>query len=625
MCGIFGIINQEIDKNVAFMCLNRMEHRGPDGWGLYQEPGVTLGHRRLSILDLSDNGKQPMAYANGRYIITFNGEIYNFIEIRRELEQEGFEFKSNSDTEVILAAYLKWGVDCQNHFNGMWAFAIWDKKERTLFMSRDRFGVKPLYYVNFSNSSIGFASEMKSLVPLIKNPTINYELIKSNYFLGYEATEECLIKEIRRLPAGHYLYLTNKGIKIKRWWNTLDHLPRISTDYNEQVEIFQDLFMDACKIRMRSDVTLGTALSGGLDSSATICAMSHIAKRNVVEEERVNVDCQHAFVATFPGTTLDESMYAKQVTDYLGINSTFIDINPQKFVGRLEDYLYLFEEIHSTTPIPMMVTYETIKQSGVTVTLDGHGADEMFGGYAFDFFNAFPDTKGNLEKVNMILSTYSDIFPHDEGNLGMNSVEGKYNIYSDYMKNYQRQKFFHKLSNYKCIDSRHEKWKKMDNFNQILYMRTHQDILPTLLRNYDRYSMAGSVEIRMPFMDYRIVTLAFALQWESKLRKGYSKAIIRDAMSSFMPQSIVSRKTKIGFNTPLVEWMQGEMKEYFEDIITSTDFSNSNLINPKKIREDILRVINGGEKVKFADAERAWTAIAPYLWEKAFFKVACQY
>ena len=179
MCGIFGIINQEIDKNVAFMCLNRMEHRGPDGWGLYQEPGVTLGHRRLSILDLSDNGKQPMAYANGRYIITFNGEIYNFIEIRRELEQEGFEFKSNSDTEVILAAYLKWGVDCQNRFNGMWAFAIWDKKERTLFMSRDRFGVKPLYYVNFSNSSIGFASEMKSLVPLIKNPTINYELIKA--------------------------------------------------------------------------------------------------------------------------------------------------------------------------------------------------------------------------------------------------------------------------------------------------------------------------------------------------------------------------------------------------------------------------------------------------------------
>lgn len=618
MCGIFGAINTKINIDTAKKCLDTIAHRGPDSEGIWQEDGVTLGQRRLAILDLSDKGKQPMEYANGRYILVYNGEIYNFIEIRDELIDFGYSFVSDADSEVILAAYDKWGANCVNRFNGMWAFLLWDRKEQKLFMSRDRFGVKPLYYtaLNENENSYAFGSEMKAIMPLIKEPHVNREIVTDpKRIVYYESTDQCVISEIKRFPAGCNGFIDENGLRIERFYNTLDHTIDVPCSYEEQVEMMRELFLDACKIRMRSDVEIGTALSGGLDSSATICAMAHLSKNS---SDRMSNDWQHAYVATFPGTTMDESMYARQVTDYLGINSTFVEIDPLKAIHRLDDFVYKFEDVYLTSPIPMMLLYGALRENGTIVTIDGHGADELFGGYTFDFIHALDDAKTKEER-DMILTAYIDSFPHDDSNIGLNASKNK--TYFNYIKRKFKDKVRSaSLASYMNVRAASDpRYKNLDSLNKILYASSHETILPTLLRNYDRYSMANSIEIRMPFMDYRVVEFAMSIGFRSKLHGGFSKSIVRDAMAPYMPESIAYRKTKIGFNTPIVEWMQGPLKEYFIDNINSASFTNSSYINQDKVKTEILNVINN-DKATFADGEKAWSDFYPYLWEQNFLK-----
>ena len=386
MCGIFGYIGN-LERITAERCLNTLTHRGPDGWGLWSNEGITLGHRRLAILDLSENGHQPMSFGAGRYWITFNGEVYNFLEIRTELEAKGHVFRTESDTEVILAAYSEWGESCQLRFNGMWAFAIWDTVERRLFLSRDRFGKKPLFYTELPNGDFAFASEMKALLPLLPRVEADQQLIKRmtvRSSFAYEATERCLIKGIKRFLAGHCGLVKNGQLEAHRWWNTLDHLPSVPDSYEEQVEVMRELLLDACRLRMRSDVTIGTALSGGLDSSSVLSALARINGMRG-GEARLSNDWQHAFVASFPGTPLDEVRFAQRMAGHVGVNAEILPIDPTRYIGELQRLLYLYEDITITSPIPFMSLYGRIKQSGVTVTIDGHGADELFGGYETDW------------------------------------------------------------------------------------------------------------------------------------------------------------------------------------------------------------------------------------------------
>ncbi len=619
MCGIFGVYNKKIDRELADYCVDRMTHRGPDGRGVWQGNLVTLGHRRLSILDLSENGAQPMSYGDGRYVLTFNGEIFNFIEIRKELSGLGYEFASDSDSEVLLAAFIEWGEKCLNKFNGMFAFLIYDRVLDRLFAARDRFGVKPLYYtfLNEERTAVAFGSEMKVLTPLMREVKANRVLVTdSSRMVFYESTSECVIEGIYRFPAGSFCYVDKCNFTVKQWWNTLDNLIELPNSYEEQVEMFRELFLDAVKLRMRSDVSIGTALSGGLDSSATICSMAHLAKAD--SDIRMNKDWQHAFVATFPGTTMDESEYARRVTDYLGINSTFVEINPLNALNLLDDYIYLFEDVYLTSPIPMMLLYGALRENNTLVTIDGHGADELFGGYTFDFIKALHDA-GNKAERDMILTAYIDSFPKDASNMALRN-RSKGALYLKFMKREFKDKLRSGREEYKKVRAVGDKrYQKMDTLNKILYASSHETILPTLLRNYDRYSLANGVEIRMPFMDYRIVSFAMSLPWQSKLHGGYSKAIVRDALSPYMPKEIAYRKTKIGFNTPIVEWMQGALKEYFEDVIASSEFINCEFINSKETAAKVKSVIYN-ENATFAEGEQAWSALYPYLWEKNVLK-----
>lgn len=603
--------------------MQRLKHRGPDGEGIYHEPEgkISLGHRRLSIIDLSEKADQPMWSHDLRYAIIFNGEIYNFTEIRLELEAKGAKFNSDSDTEVILEAYRIWAERALLKFNGMWAMAIWDTQEQRLFMSRDRFGKKPLFYT-YTTGGLVFASEMKALYPYLPSlkPAAHFNWC-ATHLMSYESTEQCLVEGIYRFPAGSFAYLSSdkRQVSPQRFWETKAHLQAVPHRYEEQVEVFRSLFLDSCRIRMRADVPIGTALSGGLDSSATICSMAEIGRS--LSEVRVSKEWQHAFVATFPGTFLDESKYAVQVTDFLQIPYTLVEVSGAISPEMLLDQLYMQEELYLTSPSPMMQLYAGVRSAGVRVTLDGHGADELFCGYGEDLYRAFDDAGADVGLILGLLETRNGLravegsgFQHDRAGL------------KEYWA-YQQKRHGGSLGALKWIIRSILGLKEQEiaeigqwgQLNSYLYELVHQTILPTLLRNYDRYSMSAGVEIRMPFMDYRLVTFLFSLPWQSKIRKGYTKALVRDALKDFMPPEIAFRKSKIGFNTPIVDWMKGPWKEWLKDIVHSDTFSHCQLIDPDPVKKQVLEVIaqpNPG----FLQGEQAWKSLSPYLWQEAIHK-----
>lgn len=619
MCGIFGYLGN-VDKQLALHCTHLMTHRGPDDFGIWCREDITLGHRRLSILDVSNLGRQPMTDETKRYQVVYNGEIYNFLEIKDELTAAGYTFHTETDTEVVLKSFIHWGADCFLKFNGMWSLLIWDDALKKLFLCRDRFGKKPLFYVKLANGDFAFASEMKALLPLLPVVEINHEILGRGdfHFFQYESTEQCLIKGIKRFPAGHYGWTREGDIEIIKWWNTLDHLPDIADSHEERVEQLRSLFLDACRLRMRSDVPIGTALSGGLDSSAVITCMSHIAQQKT-GYSRIGDDWQHAFVASFAGTPLDETVYARMVTDHININPLIIQVDPEKVIDRLYHYLYLFEELYLTSPIPFMMTYSSVKKHGVSVTLDGHGADELFGGYSFDFLYALLDAlkEKDFLAIDNIYNMYCDSVP-DDATQFTRPKNKKLFLAKWYL--FQGSRLVLKRdSRFKEKYGKDARWKKFDHLTKRLFSATHDTILPTLLRNYDRYSMANGVEIRMPFMDHRIVSFAFALPWWEKVRVGYSKSIVRDAVAPFMPQEIAYRKTKIGFNSPMTNWLKGSLRDYFLDIIHSKSFDESELIDSPKVKSNIKEIINS-DNATFSAGERVWSMITPYLWHEAFVK-----
>lgn len=614
MCGIAGVYNSHIDQGLFRNCLDRMSYRGPDDCGIWHDNMCMLGHRRLSIIDISEKGHQPMASNDGRYILTYNGEIYNYVELRRELKSCGYKFLGNSDSEVVLYAFIEWREKCLAKFNGMWAFAIYDTKEKKLFLARDRFGVKPLFYTTVQNG-LTFASEMKALIPMLEHVTPNEGLVgRKSKILCYESTEKTLINEIKRLPAGYYAWAIGDSFVMNKWWDTLSSLIEVPSDYDSQVEMFRELFLDACRLRMRSDVPIGTALSGGLDSSSTICSMNEIVKKNDYSSDK---DYRHAFAAVFPSTKLDESYYSDVVADYIGIPYEKVIIDPQKAINDMERDIYRFEEIYYTCPSPMIQLYAALRKGNVLVTLDGHGADELFGGYENDILYALPDTDDASETA-LVMDTWYQAFPDGWIHGSASAVKNK--VRFRFMLEYYAKKILNIPGHggYKGNCERDDFY-RLDSLERCLYNQTHLETLPTLLRNYDHYSMANGVEIRMPFLDHRIVSFAFSIGWRSKLHEYYTKSIIRDAMRGIVPEEVLTRRTKIGFNAPVVEWVKGPWREWITDTVRSSDFLNCSLIDSGKVIGDLRKVIESN-RYEWDLGIDIWVAINTYLWEKVLLR-----
>lgn len=606
MCGILGCL-PAVDEPAFKRALNLLAHRGPDGEGVWKDADsrVMLGHRRLAILDTSAAAAQPFHYQH--VVITFNGCIYNYLELKKELEQKGHRFTTTSDTEVLAASYLEWGTDCVHHFNGMWAFGIWDQKEQSLFLSRDRFGEKPLYYTQLADNTFCFASEMKALAPLMDRfePADDFNWLVENY-MDYEATDRCLIKGIERLQPGYSLICKDGRLNYINYWYTLQNIRETPDKYEDQVAQFRELLDDAIKLRLRSDVPLGCSLSGGLDSSV-VTALADANFQAGRDKFRPT-----AFTATFEGSVVDELKYAKILTGERGMQQQIVAVDAEAALAKLADDIWYLEDVYRNPPSPMMRLYEGYRKQKTYVSLEGHGPDELFSGYGNFVMLAMLDAGLDLKQLEEITAVYEGMIPEDNG-----MVKRKKGGLLGYLRTQLWYKGQKAGQTWEGDSQKAVLEEKLGVFNAGLYRLFHQQSFPTLMRNYDRYAMHAGVEVRMPFTDHRLVSFCFGLPWQSKIGHGYSKRILRDATRDVLPDSIVNRKSKVGFQTPTVEWFKGPWKTYLEDMLNSSDFRQT--AGSGQVLSQFQALMKNN-KATVDDADQFWLKISPYLWRQHFLK-----
>jgi asparagine synthase (glutamine-hydrolysing) len=646
MCGITGIWfsdNQKSAKNAIEKFNRAIAHRGPDGEGYYydENQNLALGHRRLSILDLSDLGKQPMSALEDRFQITYNGEVFNFLEIRKELAYLGWKFQSETDSEVILKAYIEWGKNAFHKFNGMWAFAIWDAQEKELLLCRDRFGIKPLFFVN-KPPLFAFASEtiaFKHLSGFKRSLNQNNVAAQLQNFTALEARGLSLFNDIYQLPAGHFLIKKmSSPAKTFRWWSTRENLPHPPRNIEKQAQEFRALFEDSCRLRLRSDVPVATALSGGLDSSS-VYSMLQSSRAKSDLWERTPANWQKAFCAIFPDTSVDELDFARQVvTQFQGDLSTINALNNTDLESDILKSVQLFDNFY-ITPINIIgQIYRCMRKEGYVVSMDGHGVDEMLFGYNADVLELYKTAMLQGDKIyaEEVADTYVNLFPPNEHPSVRESLKGiplgskplqkvkalvkgslnKWGIYKVQKSNSFdiKDSWLKPSTNSLNLKSPYLKAENpgTNPYFNLMYCQFHSGILPVILRNFDRASMQHGVEIRMPFMDYRIVSFAMALPQTSKLNQGFSKFIVREAMKGVLPESIRTRTFKMSIQAPMHNWLTGPLKSFSMDAIKSQDFLNSDIWNGKGIAEAVEWKFKE-DTWNFEDSAKLWHYLNAYL------------
>ncbi|MFK4601454.1 MULTISPECIES: asparagine synthase (glutamine-hydrolyzing) [Bradyrhizobium] len=602
MCGIAGIVNlrgSAVEPDDISRLTGLIAHRGPFGQGTWfsADRSLAFGHRRLAIIDPGEGGYQPMRSADGRHVIVFNGEIYNFLELRRELEAQGVVFRSQSDTEVILAAWQAWREDMLPRFNGMWALAIFDTATGELFLARDRFGIKPLLYA-VSPERFIFASEQRALVRSgLIDASVDVEVARRLLLdaFGIEGSERTLFRQVRRLQGGHCMWLRQGKVSVRRWWRTVDHLPPVPGTEAERIARFRELFQDAVALRMRSDVPIGTCLSGGFDSSAVICTMAAHEKAGM--GPRDSTAWRHAFVATFPGALNDERPMAEEAAAWAEVAPTFLEIGQADALMDLDQILDDLDDVYIALPSAIWLIYRQLRRQDVTVSLDGHGADELMGGYlqqgqalAFRIRNAAEDfasrsalARRSVDVLRMLALKRRGVY-FLRG--GLRDLPASLPLVAE-------------------DDVLPREW---GGLNRRLYRMFHSTVLPTILRNFDRLSMAHGVEVRMPFMDWRLVTYTMALPESSKSSEGYTKAVARRAMANLMPESIRTARRKVGFNSPMPEWLNGPLAGWTADLLDRKVPAFAELVDEAALRTTVSR-LTASKSWDWEAVGRIW----PYL------------
>ncbi len=603
MCGICGF-NWNDEKLCSDMA-DALKHRGPDDEGFYFNENISLGHRRLSIIDLK-TGHQPIYNEDKTICIIYNGEIYNYLELRKDLEIK-HKFYTNTDTEVILHAYEEWGKNCLNKFNGMWAFCIYDKNKNILFLARDRFGIKPLYYY-FKNNEFIFASEIKAIlrhdIERVPNELLIFDYLMYNIV---DHTNETFFKGINKIPKGHFAVfdIKNNKLNIERYWTL-----KLSQEDNLGDERkIKDLFLDSVRLRLRSDVPVGSCLSGGIDSSSIVCTLS-----KMIDNKNINT-----FSAIFPGEDIDESEHIKTVIERTGVRANFTTPSGKELMKDIIKFVYHQEE--PLTGPGVYTQFRVMKlahEKRLKVLLDGQGADELLAGYKYFFGYYFKE----LLKNGKISTLIREVVPYYKKHRRFYEVgmmlylflpysfkrymfqrENRY-VNNHFMREYQKKSTYLK----DFIDSK--------SLNDSL-LKHFEYKLGHLLNWEDKNSMAFSIETRLPFLDYRFVKYLFSLPSSSKIKNGETKAIFRKAMKGILPYRILQRQDKLGFATPEDEWIKiPKVSEFVRDIINSKRFKERGYFNAnyiKKMFEDTDK-----EGVVWSNSKLIWKVVLLELWFRIF-------
>lgn len=592
MCGIAALFSMKnIERNYIKKMTDVIKHRGPDAFGheYFENDKWQLGHRRLSILDISEAGKQPMMYCNGKYWITFNGEIYNYIELRNELEAKGYIFHTNTDTEVILASYACWGKDCLRHFNGMWAFVIIDTKERKSFISRDRFGVKPLYYYYSLDGVLAFASEIKQFTVLPGwhaglNVQRSYDFLVWGQLDHTNETMFCNVYQIRRGEAVELdldeLGLYSQRLPVYSWYDL--NYANFDGTIEEAVAEFRRLFIDSVSIRLRSDVKVGSCLSGGLDSSSIVCVINDLLRKDHKN------DIQETVSACAKIKKYDEREYIDDILSDRNIKGYHIYPEFEGLFDTLDDIVWHQEEPFGSTSIyAQWCVYKEAAFQGLKVMLDGQGADESLLGYHSSFGVLFSNLFTNYRWNKLISEIQSCSRRHNYSYMfAMRGIVS--NLFPEYVLN--KLKHFYDgrsnvpdwlnlhFMNIQTINPIISEGRKITSLKEWSYSELMQSNLQQLLHYADRDSMAHSVETRLPFLDYRLVEFIINLPDEYKLSEGITKKILRNSMKGILPEKVRMRMTKLGFVTPEEIWMR-ENNEFFRKKIKNAIEYSDGVLN----------------------------------------------
>jgi asparagine synthase (glutamine-hydrolysing) len=563
MCGIAGIIQfgaHEYSRADIKKMTDTLSHRGPDGEGYWEavSGNVLFGHRRLSILDLSEAAAQPFHYLD-RYVIIHNGEVYNYLELKDELKKNGYSFRSQTDTEVLAAAFDCWKEKCLDHFDGMFSFAIWDEKEKELFVARDRFGEKPFHYVfDDSKKIFVFASEIKALWSMGLGRDFNKKLLFNFLTIGYTDNpaqpDETFYESVKKLPPACFLKIKLQNelfIEVEKYWDIDPEKESTSISENDAIQKFHELFARSVMRRLRADVPLGTSLSGGLDSSSIAALICKFTTGGF-----------QTFSAVFPGFEKNEEKYIDDIAKWLSLQShkTFVSDEeiPQLFKKLIQCH---DEPFGSAGALPQYKVFELAKQNEVKVLLDGQGADETLAGYGKYYKWYWQELFSNrrLMKSKELQKAKS---------LGVRETFGIKNVLSSLFPDFasvflERQYLLHALKQEDLTKDFVRSQSKeayyttppIFSLNGVLYFNTCVHGLEELLRYADRNSMAHGREVRLPFLDHELVEFVFSLPSHFKIREGWTKWILRKSMASALPNEVGWRSEKVGLEPPQASWM----------------------------------------------------------------------
>ncbi|MHB1147218.1 MAG: asparagine synthase (glutamine-hydrolyzing) [Lutibacter sp.] len=527
MCGIAGIIGNYKEHQLNAM-LTSQHHRGPDATGKYVDPNfAAMGHNRLAIIDLSEQANQPFLDSSGRYVLVFNGEIYNYIELKEILTKEYF-FKTSSDTEVLLAAYVKWGAACLSKLNGMFAFAIWDNQEKKLFAARDRFGVKPFYF-HCNQIVMYFTSEIKAL-HAARIPKIPNEKVWASYFAygSYGNSVETFWEGIQQLPGGHYLEYENQKLTLKKWYLFEEEVAKQPKNltYNEAKERYLDLLKDSTKLRFRADVPVGFNISGGLDSSVLLALVNNYRCHPELNEGLKSINA-YTFYTNNP--IYDELPWVEQMIAKTRNPLTKVLLQADEVPSLSQKIAWQQDEPYGGIPtLAYAKIFEQAHKDKVLVLLDGQGMDEQWAGY--DYY-----TQQNEATIQ-----------------GLSNSPFRTNVLSESFLKKAEKPYYPKPFDEELLNKQ---------YRDLFYTK-----IPRALRFNDRISMAYSTELREPFLDYRLVEFAFTLPLDFKIKDGVTKFMLREIASEYLADDLVFTP-KRALQTPQREWLGDELKEFVNEQI----------------------------------------------------------
>jgi asparagine synthase (glutamine-hydrolysing) len=636
MCGFSGVfaLGERIAMRQIFSMTEMIHHRGPDGEGYYlidsqtgqskdishsiqdienymDQGDLVLGFKRLAIIDLSQVGLQPFKDQESGNIIVFNGEIFNYIELKVELINRGHKFISKTDTEVLLKAYEEWGVDCLNKLNGMWSFAIWDNADKKLFCSRDRYGIKPFYFTK-QNGNFIFGSELKQLLLHIQTPKT--KLLAIQRFMFLDCVQWCdgtsMVDDIFHLPAGHYIEIDRGKTSIRRYYNP-KFISSFQQDFRgsfqDAIEEYLYIFTDSVRLRLRSDAPVGSALSGGLDSSAIV---------SVATANRTNNF--KTFTAWFEELGhLSERKWAELVCSKTNSLGNYISPTGEDCMNELEEIVWKQDiPLTSSSLAAQYFVMKKAKESGVTVMLDGQGADEILAGYSNSAFNHFADRLGGFTLSGL----HQDIKNYSKSNSKKNPWR---NILAALFLGVRDQKCLEMKRNARGLsiktDCRHV-FEGLKDFNGSRMNKSLlQDLfvlsIPNLLHYEDRNSMAHSVEARVPFLDYRLVEFAYSLPDKYKFNRDVGKYIHREALAKVVPKEVINRKDKVAFKAPgEIFWLRNSMKEVLSTSICNNSLVKAGMIERKLLNNTYNSFINGSNE----NAGFLWKLVMIETWLSRF-------